>query len=118
MLKAEKWFGYDFESGCTTTKEYEQFQRDCRSDLKKMAAENGLELHEFYKNHFCFDAVLTDGEKFIYVGVGDVRYGCWNSSTDVLVRTMQHAKDWRGGGNHFCTWNRVGELAKNLLDYI
>lgn len=28
MLKAEKWFDYGFDGGCSTTKEYEQFQRE------------------------------------------------------------------------------------------
>lgn len=116
MLKAEKWFDYGFDGGCTTTKEYEQFQRDCKSDLKKMASENGLELYDFNKNHFCFSAVLSDGEKFIYVSVSDVRYFGWNSGTRILIRTMKHAKDWSGGMNQYCTWNRVGEFARKLMD--
>lgn len=40
MLKAEKWFDYKFDGGCTTTEEYEKFQRDCKSDLKKMASDS------------------------------------------------------------------------------
>lgn len=116
MLKAEKWFGYEFESGCCTTKEYEQFQRDCKSDLKKMASENGLELYDFNKNHFCFSAVLSDGEKYVYVGISDVRYFGWDSNTRVLIRTMQHAKDWTGGMNNYCSWNRVGDVARKLMD--
>lgn len=116
MLKAEKWFDYGFDGGCTTTKEYEQFQKDCKSDLKKMASDNGMELYDFNKNHFCFSAVLTDGEKFVYVSVSDVRHFGWNSDTRILVRTMRHAKDWSGGMNQYCTWNRVGELARKLID--
>lgn len=115
MLKAEKWFDYGFEGGCSTTTEYEQFQRDCKSDLKKMANENGMELYDFSKNHFCFSAVLSDGEKFIYVSVSDVRFNGWDSNTRILVRTMKHAKDWSGGMNQYCTWNRVGEFARKLM---
>lgn len=116
MYRAEKWFDYGFEGGCSTTKEYEQFQRDCKSDLKKMASDNGMELYDFNKNHFCFSAVLTDGEKFVYVSVSDVRHFGWNSDTRILVRTMRHAKDWSGGMNQYCTWNRVGEFARKLID--
>ena len=116
MLKGEKWFGYEFDGGGTTTKEYEQFQRDCKSDLKKMASENEMELYEFNKNHFCFSAVLTDGVKYVYVGISDVRHFGWDRDTRILVRTMRHAKDWSGGMNQYCTWNRVGELTKKLID--
>lgn len=116
MLKGEKWFGYDFESSCTTTKEYEQFQRDCKSDLKKMVSDNGMELYDFNKNHFCFSAVLSDGEKFVFVSISDVRYYGWNSDTEVLIRIMRHAKDWSGGINNYCRWNRVGEFARRLMD--
>ena len=115
MLKAEKWVNNRFDCDVLTTK-YEQFERDCKSDLKKMASENGLELYEFHKNFFYFSAVLTDGEKFVYVSISDVRYFGWNSDTEVLVRTMKHAKDWTGGMNNYCTWNRVGEVARKLID--
>lgn len=37
-----------------------------------MASDNGMELYDFNKNHFCFSAVLSDGEKFVYVSVSDV----------------------------------------------
>ena len=81
-----------------------------------MASDNGMELYEFNNNHFCFSAVLSDGEKFIYVGISDVRYFGWDSNTRILVRAMRHAKDWSGGMNQYCTWNRVGELARKLMD--
>ena len=116
MLKAEKWFDYGFKGGSGTTKEYEQLQRDCKSDLKKMASDNGMELYEFNKNHFCFSAVLSDGEKFVYVSIGDVRHFGWTSDTAVLIRMMRHAKDWSGGMNNYCRWNRVGEFAKKLME--
>lgn len=116
MLKAEKWFDYEFEGYGTTTEEYEQFQRDCKSDLMKMAKDNGMELVDFSKNHFCFSAILTYDEKFVYVYVSDVRHGNWSSNTRVLVRTMQHIRDFRGGVNNYCSWTKVGEFARKLMD--
>ena len=82
-----------------------------------MASDNGMELYEFNKNHFCFSAVLSDGEKFIYVSVSDVRHFGWDSNTEVLIRIMKHANDLSGGGEyHYCRWDKVGEVAKKLMD--
>lgn len=116
-LKAanNKWYNHHFSTGCYTGDDYRQFERDCRSDLKKMAKESGLELHTFNKNHYCFSAVLTDGEKFVYVSVSDVRYFGWNQNTSVLIRSMAHAKDWTGGPNHQCKWSDVGSAAVEII---
>lgn len=115
-LKAtsNKWFQHHFSTGCGTGEDYLQFERDCRSDLKKMAKENGLELHTFNKNHYCFSAVLTDGKKFVYVSISDVRYFAWSKS--VLIRSMDHAKDWIGGPNHQCKWSDVGSAAAEIIE--
>lgn len=111
---ANKWFQHHFSTGCGTGEDYLQFERDCRSDLKKMAKENGLELHTFNKNHYCFSAVLTNGEKFVYVSISDVRYFAWSKS--VLIRSMDHAKDWTGGPNHQCKWSDVGSAAAEIIE--
>ena len=81
-----------------------------------MAAENGLILHFFAKNHYCFSAVLTNGERFVYVSISDVRYFGWNQNTHVLIRYMAHATDWTGGPNHQCKWNDVGSAAAEIIE--
>ena len=117
MLKAyDAWIHNSFEYDVGAI-EYSIFERDCKSDLEKMAAENGLELYGFYKNYFYFEAVLTDGEKFVYVSINDVSRFGWNIDTDVLVRVMKHAADLSDGGeNHYCKWDKVGEVARKLMD--
>lgn len=118
MLKAyDGWIhnSFEYDAGAEM---YSIFERDCKSDLETMVAENGLELYGFYKNYFYFEAVLTDGEKFVYVSVKNVRKFGWNIDTEVLVRVMKRATDLSGGGEiHYCKWDKVGELARKLLDY-
>lgn len=71
-----------------------------------MAESAGYELHEFLGNHYCFSAVLRSAKtgNFAYVSVGDVR-GNARWSQNVLYRTMEHERDFRGGPNHFCDWD-------------
>ena len=116
MLKAyDAWFSNSFDTDVGAIK-YSVFERDCKSDLEKMATENGLELYGFYKNYFYFEAVLTDGEKFVYVSIKNVWKFGWKSDTEVLVRIMKHANDLSGGGEiHYCKWDKVGEVARKLM---
>lgn len=114
MLKRykNKWDEHEFSTGSYAGKDYLEFQKDCRSDLKKMAKENDMELVSFNKNHYCFSAVLKDDEdRYVYVSQSDVRFFM---KDEVLVRSMEHEKDWSGGRNTFCTWGEVGERAKAI----
>ena len=117
MLKAyDAWIHNSFEYDAGAV-EYEIFERDCKSDLEKMATENGLELYGFYKNYLYFEAVLTDGEKFVYVSIKNVRKFGWKVDTEVLIRIMKNANDLSGGGEyHYCRWDKVGEVARKLID--
>lgn len=117
-MKRDKWLNHQFSSGSYAGDDYLKFQRDCKSDLNKMAKDNGLTLHKFMKNHYCFSAVLkTEDDKFIYVSHSDVRHKLLNSD-QILVRTMKHDEDWTGGFNNFCKWNNIGEFAKKLAKTI
>lgn len=117
MLKRSKWEGYRFSSGSQTGQDYLNFQKDARTDLRKMVKEEGLKLYSFNKNHYCFSCVISDEEekKFIYVSQSDVRPNLTNS---ILIRTMKGPKDWTGGHNNFCKWEEVGKYAKNLMRFI
>lgn len=115
-LKRSKWLGHRFSTGITAGEDYLKFQGDSKKDLKKMAEENGLKLHEFNKNHYCFSAVLTDGlGHFIYVSQPDVRFE--RDINKILIRTMAHEKDWTGGRNNYCSWEEVGKKAKFLIKF-
>lgn len=114
----KKWLLHEFSTGPAPGRDYIEFQRQMRLDLKKQAEANGLELHSFNKNHYCFTAVLKDKEsdRFIYVSLNDVRglkdrlYNC------ILIRMMEHEKDWTGGSNNWCCWNQVGVRARELVE--
>ena len=113
--KLKQWRGHTFSSYCDTGEDYLAFQKDARADLRKQAAAAGYTLHKFYKNHYCFSAVLQHKEtgSYVYVSIDDVRCG-WRWYEEVLYRTMAHEKAWTGGQNHFCTWDGISAALSEL----
>lgn len=116
MKDMTKWLTHEFSSGDygETGKDYTQFQKEMKADLEKQLNACSLQLHAFNKNHYCFSAVVTDGEKFAYISVSDVR-GNNDWAYNVLYRTMKHEEDWTGGQNHYCSWEYIAENCKELM---
>lgn len=114
-LKAEKWRDYKFSTGTTTGEDYLSFQKDARSDLNKMAKEEGMKIHNFNRNHYCFSAILeTQDGKYVYVSISDVRFFPNEFLEHVLIRTMKNEKDYTGGRNNYCLWSDIGKTATKL----
>lgn len=114
---AEDWLERQFSTGATAGKDYIDFQRAARRDLKKAAQSAGFTLHRFLPNHYCFSAVLQhqeDTEVFAFVSVNDVRIGSAIWYEQVLYRTMKHEKDWTGGDNQWCRWDKLAEALTGL----
>lgn len=114
-MKVKQYINHQFESSCDKTTEYAAFERQCRKELKAMGKEAGFNLHAFNPNHFEWSAVLEKDGKFIYVGISDVRF--WKDwYNKVLIRTMAHAEDWRGGANNYCRFDEIGSKATSLWE--
>ncbi len=116
MLKREKgnWENHMFSTGTRTGEDYLEFQKDSKKDLQKMCKDNGLKVFKFNPNHYCFSAILTDGEKYVYVSQSDVRFT--NDIDNILIRSMAHSKDYSGGRNQFTSWENVGEEAVRIME--
>ena len=109
-----KWLNYEFSSGTVAGQDYLAFQRAAKADLKKQAESVGYTLHSFTKGHYWFSAVLLDNEtgNFIYISISDVRFFQNKWFTNVLYRTMKHDKDWTGGHNQYCSWDKIADALK------
>lgn len=112
-MKIKDYVGIEFESSTRRTEQYVAFERQCKKELKAMLKPRGINLHKFYGNHFEWSAVLEKDGKFVYVRINDVRG--WDWYNDVLIRTMAHDKDWRGGENCKCAFNEIGDYADKLF---
>ena len=105
---------YHFSSGGITGDDYISFQRKYKNYLSKILPA-GAVIHKWNKNHYDFSAVIERNGKFAYISISDVRY-CPNEwFTNILVRTMAHDKDWKGGTNQYaCLFNLTEKLDKLL----
>lgn len=118
--KMKKWDGFDFNKnrsynkplreGTDCSDEGNAFRRDFRAYLKKELAPYGITLVKRKPNYFDVTEVVTDGTKFAYVSVGDVRYER-NVCSDILYRTMAHENDWTGGRNQY---TNIDDLPKAI----
>ena len=45
--------------------------------------------------------IKDDKDRYIYMSISDVRYFPCEWVENILIRTMQHDKDWSGGTNHY-----------------
>lgn len=113
MASVKSYKGKQFASSCYRTEEYEKFERQCKRELKQQCMARGINIHKFLGNHFEWSAVLEKCGKFVYVRMSDVRY--WDWYDDILIRTMAHAEDWRGGSNNICSFDKIGEKADKLF---
>lgn len=112
-MKVREYYkkNYSFSSGSVAGKDYRTFEKQCKKELKQMAQEAGFTLHKFSPMHYEWSAVLERNGKFVYVSMSDVRWSEWYN---VLVRTMAHERDWRGGQNNFCPFHEIGATADKI----
>lgn len=83
------------------SKAYKDFFSIGKKMLKQICANHGWQLVSFNKNYFYFSAFIKNVEngKYCYVSTSDIRTR--NPLQSILVRTAEHEKDFRGGGNSF-----------------
>lgn len=118
----EDWLNHKFSTGCYPGEDYLKFQKAARRDLRKIAKSVGFKLLKFNPNHYEFSAVLQNESNgsCVYVAISDVRHPWWYDDTlpwwykNVLYRTMKNESDWRGGPNHWCSWNELSNTLTHL----
>ena len=102
---------YEFNSGPYTGEDYKQFQNKYINYLRSICRANGWELVNVGRNHYCFSAFIKDGYKYVYISISDVRGRNNEWYYRILIRNAKNEKDYRGGGNYYCT---IEELTKEV----
>ena len=94
--------------GGTTSPDYKTFERKYRNYIKKVASENDGELVKFNPSHYEFSCFVRRNGKYVYISISDVRY--WHNQwyNNILIRTAQNDKDYRGGSNNYCSLDELG----------
>ena len=92
---------YVFSSGGETGDDYKIFEKKFKRVIGKLLSE-GYNIHSWHSNHYeCSWVIKTCDNKFIYGRIPDVRSNINEWFTNILIRTMEHEKDWRGGPNRY-----------------
>ena len=112
-----KWHGKPLEDwGGYRSDEYKGFERAFKRILKKMAEDMGATLVWFTPMHYDESAMFERNGKFVYLSHSNDLY---NRSTPVLrrilIRTAEHAKDFRGGSNNYSDWANLANNIDKLL---
>ena len=87
--------------GVIVSNDYNAFQTKYKNFLKKLCKENGYELVRFNPNHYCFSCFIKGNDKFVYISISDVRYFSNEWFNNILIRTVNHEKDYHGGTNQY-----------------
>jgi len=117
----QPWWNHEFSSGGTTGPDYKKFENAYARFLRKILPGYKVEMN---RNHYEFSAVIKKPgngvvrDKFVYLSISDVRFFPHRWANNILVRTMEHAKDWIGGTNTYCTVNGIAERVDELMGRI
>jgi hypothetical protein len=106
---------YRFSSGGVTGSDYKSFQRKYKNYLQKILPENAV-IHSWHPNHYEVSAVLERNGKYAYLHISDVRFWPNEWFTKILVRTMEHPKDWKGGMNQYASLFNLTDKLDTLLN--
>lgn len=95
----QPYYDCAFSSGGVTGKDFLSFDTKYKNAIKKLLPE-GYTLHSWNRSHYESSGVIkTPNGKFIYISYSDVRFSPNEWCTNILIRSMEHEKDWRGGMN-------------------
>ena len=93
-----------------------EFLPVARREFKNLAKKLGAEL-TFRGNYFEYSAFFKKSDKCIYVHIGDVRYNIGGNWYDkVLYRTAKDEKDYSGGANNYCSYDKLESEMNDLFD--
>lgn len=115
----EKWLDYDFEPvECKTGKDFASFSRSFKREIKLQMDEIGCEIVGYIKGYFYISGFIynTTNDKYMYFSIPDVRYDKDKWYSNILIRTAENAKDFRGGYNQYTTLNNFANKAVQILE--
>ena len=112
-----KYINYCFSSGPYTGQDYKTFQTKYINYLRTLCRENGWELVNVGRNHYCFSCFIKSADKYVYLSVSDVRGYKPEWYTHVLIRRTVNEKDYRGFANNYSSLEDLKENVGRLFSY-
>lgn len=114
------------DDGCRVSKEYHSFQVAFFNAMRKIANGMGAELIDPSYGHYDMSGFFKRGDKYVYFSYDTslcggrnipVLKGNYNGChAPMLIRTAKDNKDYHGGINNFCVFDRCEILIDRLLN--
>ena len=109
-----EFVNYQFSSNSYIEDDFKSFNTKFKNAIKKLLPDE-FELHYWIRGHYyCSGVIKTPKDKFIYISIPDVRFFAGEWITNILYRTMEHDKDWKGGPNNYTSLFTFTEDIKKL----
>lgn len=94
------------DAGGYVSKEYRRFQTALVRKISKYATAVGAQVASKLKGHYDTSCFIERNGKFVYINhsstLARMGSGVRVELDSFLIRTAQHAKDYRGGYNQYC----------------
>jgi len=124
----KKWNGRTLQDdGCYVSKEFHSFQVAFMNTMRKVANSLDAELVNHSYGHYDMSGFIKRGDRYVYFSYDN---GCGHGgrthvvlkdqmttwTCPLLIRTAADSKDFRGGGNHYTSFERCQEMINDLLN--
>ena len=107
------------DAGDYVSKEYRSFQTALVREISKYATAVGAQVASNLKGHYDTSCFIERNGKFVYIshssGLSRMVSGVRIELDSFLIRTAQHAKDYRGGYNQYCDMANLQSMMDDLL---
>jgi len=108
---------WSFGSGSTTGLDFKEFARMFRAHIIKALKNTDINLVKFSIGHYYISGFATNGKKYAYFSIPDVRFFPGEWFENILIRTARNDHDYTGGANHYISLdNIVKSLGAILAD--
>lgn len=110
----EGFRGWEFTSGGYAGKDFKRFARLFKNYIKKSLSSE-LKIVNLLNSHYYLCGFITNGTKYVYFSVSDVRHFPKKWFNDIMYRTAEHEKDYTGGRNRYTTLENFSRDIEALL---
>lgn len=108
------------DAGVYVSKKYRSFQTALVREISKYATAVGAKVTFNLKGHYNTSCFIERNGKFVYIshssGLSRMGSGVKIELDSFLIRTAQHAKDYRRGHNQYCDITNLQSMIDNLLE--
>lgn len=116
LKKVNYLLNQDYDCEIPFEKASKSVGRLLRSEIKKICKENNYNLLKDSINYGFYSCFISNGDKIIYINIGDYRFYSNFGLNDILYREAEHIKDFRGKSNNSSDWDNLSKNLKKIFD--